>query len=146
MEPKPVVVNPAQCAVDQVRTAQVRYLLTGAQTAGRLAIVEIADVAGSGVPPHVHTREDETFHVVEGELEFTVGDQRFVVGPGAVVYGARGVAHGFRTLTPARINVVITPAGIENLLHEYAGLESAGSDTTAAAVIAARYGVRFVER
>lgn len=142
--PQPLLITPSQCPVDTVRTAQLRYLLTGEQTGGTLAIVELTDVAGSGVPPHIHTREDETFHVLEGEVEFTIGTTRRLARAGDVLFGARGVAHGFKALTPVRLLTVITPAGIEQLLRELARLSSRGSDTVAAGALAAAYGVTYV--
>lgn len=33
-------------------------------------------------PLHVHAREDELFHILEGEHAFECGDDRFEVGPG----------------------------------------------------------------
>jgi len=42
----------------------------GRNTGGVVSVVESHDVPGGGPPPHIHTREDEWFHVLEGELTF----------------------------------------------------------------------------
>ena len=73
-----------------------------------------------GPPPHLHTREDETFHVLEGELEFVVGERTLSTSAGSVVYAPRGVLHGFRNVgtTHSRMAVIITPAGLESRAGE----------------------------
>ena len=45
----------------------------GHDTNGTVAVVESHDVPGGGPPPHIHHREDETFQILEGEYEWTVG-------------------------------------------------------------------------
>jgi quercetin dioxygenase-like cupin family protein len=36
---------------------------------------------GYGPPLHVHSREDEAMHVLDGQIRFRVGDDEFVAGP-----------------------------------------------------------------
>ena len=45
----------------------------GRDTGGIVSAVESHDVTGGGPPPHIHHREDETFQILEGEYEWTVG-------------------------------------------------------------------------
>jgi hypothetical protein len=67
----------------------------------------------------VHTREDESWYVIEGELLFDVGDQQLTAKPGSLVYAPRNVPHGYRvTKAPARWLIIFTPAGIEPLFAE----------------------------
>jgi quercetin dioxygenase-like cupin family protein len=49
-----------------------------------------------GVEPHTHPDHVDSFYVLEGEAEFTVGDDVFRVGPGTWVAAPIGVVHGFR--------------------------------------------------
>jgi mannose-6-phosphate isomerase-like protein (cupin superfamily) len=49
----------------------------GRDTGGVVSVVESHDVTGGGPPPHIHQREDETFQILEGEYEWTVGDKKF---------------------------------------------------------------------
>ncbi len=49
-----------------------------------------------GVDPHVHDDHVDSFYVLEGEAEFTVGDEVFRAGPGSYVAAPIGVRHGFR--------------------------------------------------
>lgn len=51
-----------------------------------------------GVEPHTHPDHVDSFYVLEGEVEFTVGEETFKVGPGTYVAAPVGVVHGFRPI------------------------------------------------
>jgi quercetin dioxygenase-like cupin family protein len=55
------------------------------------------------VEPHTHADHADAFWVIEGEVEFTLGDERLVAGPGTWFAAPVGVVHGFRTLTQVRL-------------------------------------------
>ena len=55
--------------------------LAGEDTGGAYALVEIVNPPGQGIPPHVHTNEEETFHVLEGSVTFQVGRSRWSPRP-----------------------------------------------------------------
>ena len=99
-----------------------RVLASGHQTGGVYALSEIRVSPNNGPPPHIHSREDECFFVLEGEIEFQVGDERITARPGTFIQGPRGIAHSFKNNTrlPARILGFVTPAGFENFLKEFA--------------------------
>ena len=62
------------------------------------------------------------FFVLEGEVEFQVGDEKITARPGAFIQGPRDIAHSFKNNTrlPARMLVFVTPAGFENFFNEFA--------------------------
>jgi uncharacterized cupin superfamily protein len=45
------------------------FKIGGQDADGAFAFVEEVTPPQGGPPPHLHTREDETFYVLEGELE-----------------------------------------------------------------------------
>ena len=98
----------------------------GRDTRGVVSVVESHDVPGGGPPPHVHQREDETFQILEGEYEWTVGGRTFVARRGATIFAPRGVPHAYRYLgqTPGRLMCVITPSGFEGFFEEIGALNS----------------------
>jgi mannose-6-phosphate isomerase-like protein (cupin superfamily) len=98
----------------------VTFKIGSEDSAGAFALGEEITPPQGGPPPHMHTREDETFHVLEGALEFVVGDLTISASVGSVVYGPRGVPHSFRNVgsTPSRIAVIITPGGLEKFFEE----------------------------
>jgi len=52
------------------------------------------------VDPHVHENQTDSFFILEGELEFTIGDEIVRAGPGSFVAAPPGVRHGFRNPGP----------------------------------------------
>jgi quercetin dioxygenase-like cupin family protein len=93
------------------------FRATGEQTGGALGLIEHSVPPGADSPWHVHHNEDESFYVIEGEIEFIVGEdhQHITAGPGTFVFGPRNIPHGFRNAgsTPARMLLQVTPAGFE---------------------------------
>jgi quercetin dioxygenase-like cupin family protein len=97
-------------------------LATGEQTVGAYCLAEAFIAPGGGPPPHYHTREEEAFYVLEGEITFTV-DGRTVTGKaGTFVQIPRGMPHAFKNQSgaPARMLIQCTPAGFENFMAEFA--------------------------
>src|SRR5881394_1594984 len=47
-----------------------RFLATGDDTNGKYALWEAIVPPGGGPPPHVHSREEEGFYILEGEITF----------------------------------------------------------------------------
>ncbi|MCG8915765.1 quercetin 2,3-dioxygenase [Actinokineospora sp. PR83] len=86
-------------------------------TAGALSVLESSIPPGSGPPLHIHTREDEAFYVLSGELEFHVRDDVFTGCAGDFVFVPRGTPHRFRNTSAhvARTVFLYTPAGFEEL-------------------------------
>jgi quercetin dioxygenase-like cupin family protein len=99
-----------------------RVLASGQQTAGVYALSEIRVSPNNGPPPHIHSREDECFFVLEGEVDFQIGDEKITARPGTFIQGPRDIAHSFKNNTqlPARILGFVTPAGFENFFNEFA--------------------------
>ena len=48
------------------------------------------------VDPHTHDDHTDSFYVLEGEVEFTVGDDTVRAGPGTLLSAPPGARHGFR--------------------------------------------------
>ena len=93
---------------------------TGADTGGRLLVLENLSTPGAGPPLHVHRREDESFYVLEGEFEIVSGDRTIAAAAGSFVHVPRGTPHRFSNVgeAPARILVWFSPAGLEGFFRE----------------------------
>lgn len=144
---------PKHIPAEQVRTYrlfggdQVTVKLTGKETDGAYTLIETITPPGMGPPPHVHHREEESFCVVKGELEFTIRGQTIHPKPGDVLIAPKDVPHVFRNIgnTPAKMIVVCRPAGFEHFLEEFAQVPPDGPpDYPRMAAIAARHGIEFV--
>jgi quercetin dioxygenase-like cupin family protein len=132
-----------------------RFLVTGAETGGAYFAMEALVPPGGGPPPHIHRNEDETFYIVEGEVDFLLGEERITAGVGDFVNVPRGSIHCFHNagVETMRMILTFTPAGIEKFFEET--LERAldptqpppdNVDEVAAryAAAAPRYGMEFL--
>jgi len=91
---------------------------TAKQTGNAFGLIEMLAPVDSGSPYHVHRAEDESFYVLDGQLEFISGGRRFSEGPGGYVFLPRDIPHGFRVVgaSPARFLVLTTPGGFEGFV------------------------------
>jgi quercetin dioxygenase-like cupin family protein len=95
-------------------------MLTAEQTGGQIGLVEATVPPGGGPAPHRHERTDETFYLIDGELEFLRGDSTFTASAGDAVFLPRGVLHRFCNpgIRPAKLLFIYTPGGAEGLFVE----------------------------
>jgi mannose-6-phosphate isomerase-like protein (cupin superfamily) len=103
---------------------QGRFLLRAEDTDDRFSYYQVIVPAGEGTVTHLHEAMDETFHVIDGEFEITVGDQVHHATAGTLVYGARGIAHAFCNIgeRPGTLLCITTPGGIEVFFEELSEL------------------------
>lgn len=123
----------------------VHVLVTGADTRGRLAVIEIRERRGAEPLRHLHHWEDEIVYVLEGEVIFVLNDQRLPRSTGSCVVLPAGHEHAYALVSEeARLLVIAAPAGLENLYRELGGLSSTGrSDIERLVMVAAQYGVEI---
>lgn len=90
---------------------------SAASTGGALGLIEQLASRGAGSPLHIHTREDEWFYVIEGELTFWVGGEVIVAPAGSFVFGPRDIPHTFVVSSnQARFLLGTNPGGFENFM------------------------------
>jgi quercetin dioxygenase-like cupin family protein len=119
----------------------------GRDTGGVVSVVESHDVPGGGPPPHIHSREDETFQILEGDYEFMVGGKTILAKPGTTLFAPRGVAHTYRYLgqKPGRLMCIITPSGFEGFFEEIGALSpQQQQDIPRVMEIAEKFGLKFL--
>jgi quercetin dioxygenase-like cupin family protein len=97
-----------------------RFLATGDETGGKYAMWEAIVPPGGGPPPHTHSREEESFLVLEGEITFIIGDERIVATAGTFANMPIGSVHSFHNATnqTARMIISVAPAGLEQMFFE----------------------------
>jgi quercetin dioxygenase-like cupin family protein len=105
----------------------MRYLATGEDTGGRMALLEQRLTPAGDTPRHVHQYEDEALYVLEGRIRAVIGNDTVTAGAGQFVFLPRGIPHSLHADSPeARSLVVVSPAGFEQF---FAGIgEPAASD------------------
>jgi quercetin dioxygenase-like cupin family protein len=94
-------------------------LLTGKDTAGRFTLIDMHVPPGGGPPPHRHDFE-ESFTVMEGEIEATFRGITSTIRAGQVIHIPANAPHQFRNTSekPARLLCICSPAGQEEFFME----------------------------
>lgn len=108
-----------------------RFLAVGEETNGKYALFEAIVPPGGGPPPHVHSREEEGFYVLEGEITFLIGDQHLQASAGTFAHVSIGTLHSFKndSARPARMLISVAPAGLEKMFLEVGQPVPVGAQT-----------------
>jgi quercetin dioxygenase-like cupin family protein len=116
-------------------------------TDGRFCLLVDHPPPGWSLPPHRHSNESETIHIVDGEFEMEVGGERCRLSAGETIHIPQGVIHSGRNVgeRAGQRVLVFSPAGMERFFLE-AGAPTPGSETDLAATAAAamRHGWEFI--
>jgi quercetin dioxygenase-like cupin family protein len=94
-------------------------LVSGEDTAGRYSLIDMFIPPGGGPPPHRHDFE-ESFTVLEGEIEATFRGEKVLLRAGQVIQIPANAPHQFRnnSAQPARLLCICSPAGQEGMFRE----------------------------
>lgn len=95
------------------------WKVPAATTGGAFSLGEQLLPQGSAPPVHRHTREDEAWIVLEGEVSFFLDDEECLAGEGSYVYGPRERAHTFLVRSEtARLATLVLPGACEEFFHQ----------------------------
>lgn len=99
---------------------ETHVLVNGADSHHQLAAFHLVAPPMSGPPLHVHTREDEWFYVLEGELVFEADGEKHTIGAGGSIFLTRGVVHRYQNFTQrdARLLIAVTPSGLDRFFEK----------------------------
>ncbi len=94
-------------------------LLTGKDTAGRFCLIDMHIPPAGGPPPHRHDFE-ETFIMLEGELETTFRGTKRAVRAGETINIPANAPHQFHNSSsqPVRMLCICSPPGQEDFFME----------------------------
>jgi mannose-6-phosphate isomerase-like protein (cupin superfamily) len=92
----------------------------GEETGKAYALCEVIVAPQGGTPLHRHSRENESFYVQDGEIEFQLDDRILIATAGTFLHSPKGQLHQFTNTTsvPAKLLVWVTPAGFEKFIAE----------------------------
>src|SRR5690349_6687056 len=127
-----IITKPSEGRTVAVVGDVYRFLATGKDTNGKYALWEAIVPPGGGPPPHVHSREEEGFYTLEGEITIQVGAERIVATAGTFANLPTGTPHSFRNESSrlAKMLISVAPAGLEQMFFEF-GVPLAEGATTA---------------
>lgn len=93
--------------------------VSGDDTDGRFCVIDMHIPPGGGPPPHRHDFE-ETFILLEGEIEATFRGKKSTVRAGVTVNIPSNAPHQFQNVSsgPARLLCICSPAGQEEFFRE----------------------------
>jgi quercetin dioxygenase-like cupin family protein len=130
--PRAVIMKPSEGRSIAVVGDVYHFLATGEDTNGKYAMWEAIVPPGGGPPPHVHSREEEGFYILEGQIMLQVGEKRIVAAAGMFANMPVGTPHSFKNESdrPARMLISVAPAGLEKMFFE-SGVPLAEGATTA---------------
>ena len=98
-----------------------RIIISGKQTGGAYAVIDMLVPPGGGPGPHSHTDIQELFYVVEGELDFKTEAGKYAAKKGSFVNIPKGgEVHSFHNNSGeiAHLLCTVIPAGLDEFFEE----------------------------
>jgi mannose-6-phosphate isomerase-like protein (cupin superfamily) len=97
-----------------------KILMSGADTGGASALLDIQIPSNAGPPAHIHSREDEVYFIKSGTFQFLMDGVCLQAGPGTSVYMPKGHFHTFKNISnqTGEQLMFVYPAGIEQFFWE----------------------------
>jgi len=128
-----ITVNETEGQKLKIAGGNYRIIISGKQTNGEYAVIEMSVPPGAGPNPHSHADFAETFYVLEGEISFKSELGNYIATKNSFVNIPKGgIVHGFKNLSdkPAKLLCTVTPAGLDDLFEEMANyLENSASNS-----------------
>jgi quercetin dioxygenase-like cupin family protein len=83
------------------------------ETSGNFFVIEHDNLISGGPPVHSHLEQEEWFYVMEGEVQFQIGEKRLRLKAGDSILGPRRIPHAFSAVgaKPAKMLIAFSPAG-----------------------------------
>jgi mannose-6-phosphate isomerase-like protein (cupin superfamily) len=139
----PLVLRPSEGTKLAAFDVELTFKATGATTGGAYSIVEGIWRPGGFAPlPHIHTEQEESFYVLEGNFHFHMGDETLVADPGTFIIVPRGVLHSFSAAgdAPGKLLFMHSPP-LEGFFFELQELTSAGAEPSQIRELMGRWGM-----
>jgi mannose-6-phosphate isomerase-like protein (cupin superfamily) len=94
--------------------------VSGDETQGRYSVWEVKAAPNNGPPLHRHSREDESFYVLDGEFSFPYGNKEATAGKGQFMYVPRGEFHTYKNKGSSfgKLLLIIAPPKFEKFFEE----------------------------
>lgn len=107
-----------------------RIIISGKQTDGAYAVIDMLVPPGGGPGPHAHTNIEEMFYVVDGEIDFKTESGGYTAKKGALVNIPKGgEVHSFKNTSNSIAHLLCTviPAGLDDFFEEIGRPVAAGT-------------------
>ena len=117
------------------------------QTEGAFCSFETTLLPGEGIALHVHSKDDEFYYILEGELEMICGEHEFTAHTGAIIVIPRTVPHAFsnQSKSNTRFLNLFLPGGFDQMVESLSNLSPEESKNEHLRdQIRSQHGVRFI--
>lgn len=117
----PITTGPQEGQNLSVVGGNYRILITGKETGGAYAAIDMLIPPDGGPGPHSHANFQESFYVIDGEIEVRSEGGTYIAKKGAFVNIPKGgVVHCFKNKTDqiAHLLCVVVPSGLEEFFME----------------------------
>jgi len=107
-----------------------RIVISGKQTEGAYAVIDMLVPPGGGPGPHAHANIQEMFYVVEGEIDFKTEAGKYAAKTGSFVNIPKGgEVHCFKNNSNQMAHLLCTviPAGLDDFFEEIGTPVEAGT-------------------
>ena len=92
--------------------------LSSAETGGLATVIEDNLKPGFKLGRHLHRKHTEIFYILDGEVEFTVGEKSISATAGAVIYLPPGTPHAVKSTKGGKMLMFYSPGGFDEMLTE----------------------------
>ncbi|MDI1255962.1 MAG: cupin domain-containing protein [Flavobacterium sp.] len=102
-----------------------QIIISGSETDGKFAIIDMLVPPGGGPVPHAHPDFQESFFVLEGEVEFKSETEKYTAKKGAFIsIPLNGPIHCFKNTSNenARLLCTVVPSGLEEFFTKVAAV------------------------
>jgi quercetin dioxygenase-like cupin family protein len=100
---------------------EVRFLCEAEATGNAWSLMEVMMPRDSGPPLHDHDW-DEAYYIIEGEVQFTLGEKSVLATAGDFLYTPAGIPHAFHGASArARMLILDVPAHAGKFFKEVNG-------------------------
>lgn len=116
-----ITVDKEQGKILSVAGNSYRIFISGEQTNGKYAVIDMLVLPDGGPGPHAHKDIQEMFYVVEGEIEFKMEGGSYTANKGSFVnIPLGGAVHSFQNKTDkvAHLLSTVIPAGLDRFFEE----------------------------
>ena len=128
-------------------------LISSKDTNGSFSLIHGYEIKGLEPPPHIHTKEDESFYILDGEINYTVDKEVFNAKRGDWIFLPRNIQHSFQVQSDqAEVLIQLSPGGFEEYFKEMSEPAKAliipprpqgPPDVKRIIATASKYGVKF---
>jgi len=118
---QPVITGPTNGKNISVAGNNYRILISGEETNGAFATIDMIVPPGGGPGPHAHADINESFYVMDGEIEVKSEFGTTIATKGTFVTIPKGgVVHAFKNISEnnAHLLCIVVPAGLDSFFME----------------------------